>query len=275
MRTWYLGCGAAALFLSACGETKDEPRPPPVSPPAETWDLSKLPDPGPVLSARTTPEGVRVLVFAEGEGEPSADDTMMDVHFTGYLKSGEVFETGVLPLGGGRVERSKLIPGWRVAVAGLKPKERRRVLIPAAQGYGWDQPQLHIPPGSDLVFDLRWSPFEIYDLQLGAGAVAKEGDVITVHYVGRLASGRIFEDSRQVRQKEPVEVLLKSGQGGVIEGWVRGVVGMRVGGKRRLSIPAHLGYGRRGNSQAGIPPNTDLIFTIELLDVRDPQRKPN
>jgi peptidylprolyl isomerase len=277
MRTWIVGGAVTALFLSGCGERDvEKPRPPPVSAPAATWDLSKLPDPGPVLSEHTTPEGVRVLVLEAGEGEPSTESTMMDVQFTGYLRTGEIFESGVLPLGGGggRATRANLIPGWRVAVEGLRPKERRRVLMPAAQAYGWDQPQPHIPPGSDLVFDLRWSPFEIHDLVHGTGDVAKEGDVITVHYVGRLASGRVFEDSRQVRQKEPVELMLSSGKGGVIAGWARGIPGMRVGGKRRLHIPWHMGYGRAGNPVAGIPPKTDLIFTVELLGVRDPKAPP-
>src|SRR5262245_26571677 len=102
MRTWIVGGAVTALFLSGCGDQVDEKsRPPPVSAPAGTWDLSKLPDPGPVLSEHTTPEGVRVLVLEAGEGEPSVADTMMDVQFTGYLRTGEIFESGVLALGGG------------------------------------------------------------------------------------------------------------------------------------------------------------------------------
>jgi hypothetical protein len=100
------------------------------------------------------------------------------------------------------------------------------------------------------------------ELKLGAGADAKEGDRVTVHYVGKLDSGEEFDSSRQ--RDRPFTFELASGL--VIAGWDEGVVGMRVGGLRRLLIPPTLAYGSRGAPPA-IPPNAILEFEIELLAI--------
>ena len=100
------------------------------------------------------------------------------------------------------------------------------------------------------------------DTAPGAGSPAKEGDVVRVHYTGRLTDGTEFDSS--VKRNKPFEFPL--GKGRVIKGWDQGVVGMKVGGKRKLEVPAHLAYGER---QIGsmIPANSDLSFEIELLEV--------
>jgi len=100
------------------------------------------------------------------------------------------------------------------------------------------------------------------DLRVGHGALAKTGDVVHVHYVGTLDNGTKFDSSRD--RGTPFSFTL--GQGQVIPGWDRGVVGMRVGGLRRLIIPAALGYGDRGAGGV-IPPGATLHFDIELLGV--------
>lgn len=102
----------------------------------------------------------------------------------------------------------------------------------------------------------------IEDLKLGDGAAAEEGSQVTVHYVGRLESGKVFDDSR--KRSEPYS--FKVGHGKVIAGWDEGVVGMKVGGLRRLTVPAKLGYGERGQMPT-IPPNALLEFEIELIAV--------
>ncbi len=103
---------------------------------------------------------------------------------------------------------------------------------------------------------------EIKDLKQGTGKEAKKGSNIKVHYTGWLASNNKKFDS-SLDRKVPFE--FKLGRGEVIPGWDRGVVGMKEGGKRKLTIPSILGYGENGT--ANIPPNSTLIFEVELLQV--------
>jgi peptidylprolyl isomerase len=104
---------------------------------------------------------------------------------------------------------------------------------------------------------------QIIDQAVGKGAEAKNGDTVSVHYTGTLTDGKEFDSSRK-RNKPFVFTL---GRGGVIKGWDQGVLGMKVGGKRKLVIPPDLGYGARGAPPA-IPPNSTLNFDIELLDIK-------
>jgi FKBP-type peptidyl-prolyl cis-trans isomerase len=101
------------------------------------------------------------------------------------------------------------------------------------------------------------------DLVVGKGAEAKNGQSVSVHYVGTLADGKEFDSSRK-RGKPFVFTL---GQGGVIRGWDMGVAGMKVGGKRKLVIPPQLAYGVNGRPPV-IPPAATLTFEIELVDVK-------
>ena len=102
---------------------------------------------------------------------------------------------------------------------------------------------------------------EIKDLVVGKGAEAKAGDTIKVHYLGTLANGEKFDASKD-HGTEPFTFDL--GKGRVIKGWDDGVAGMKVGGKRKLTIPPHLGYGARGAGPK-IPPK--LVFEVELVEV--------
>lgn len=104
---------------------------------------------------------------------------------------------------------------------------------------------------------------KITELKAGAGAEAKVGKMVSVHYRGRLIDGTEFDSS--FRRNEPFQFRLGAGQ--VIRGWDDGVEGMKVGGKRKLVIPPHLGYGPTGAGGV-IPPNATLIFEVELLDVK-------
>lgn len=101
------------------------------------------------------------------------------------------------------------------------------------------------------------------DIESGTGPAAQNGQKAKVHYTGWLKNGQKFDSS--VDRNEPFEFMLGAGQ--VIKGWDEGVAGMKVGGKRRLTIPPALGYGARGAGGV-IPPNADLIFEVELLGVR-------
>lgn len=103
---------------------------------------------------------------------------------------------------------------------------------------------------------------QIEDLQIGTGAEAKPGQSVSVHYTGTLTNGSKFDSSRD--RNEPFEFAL--GAGMVIKGWDQGVAGMKVGGRRKLTIPPELGYGPMGYPPV-IPPNSTLIFDIELIEV--------
>lgn len=107
------------------------------------------------------------------------------------------------------------------------------------------------------------SGLKIEDLKEGTGASPKPGDVVEVHYTGWLENGTKFDSS--VDRGEPFQFVI--GQGQVIKGWDEGVMTMKEGGKRRLTIPPELAYGSRGAGGV-IPPNATLIFEVELLDVK-------
>lgn len=101
------------------------------------------------------------------------------------------------------------------------------------------------------------------ELEAGTGAQPQRGQVVQVHYTGWLTDGRKFDSS--LDRGEPLQFTLGVGQ--VIAGWDEGLSTMKVGGRRKLLIPPHLGYGARGAGGV-IPPNAELIFEVHLLGVR-------
>ena len=102
----------------------------------------------------------------------------------------------------------------------------------------------------------------IEDKLIGEGFVAEKYSIATVHYTGRLEKGKQFDSSKQIG-REPLRFTLGAGQ--VIKGWDQGIIGMKVGGQRKLIIPPHLGYGDQ--DMGVIPPNSTLIFNIELIEI--------
>ena len=105
---------------------------------------------------------------------------------------------------------------------------------------------------------------QIEDMAIGKGAEAKAGKSVDVHYTGWLTDGKKFDSSKD--RGKPFTFTL--GQRQVIQGWDQGVAGMKEGGKRKLTIPAEMGYGARGADGGLIPPNATLVFEVELLKVR-------
>ena len=121
-----------------------------------------------------------------------------------------------------------------------------------------ERPQIDKPAG-DIPFELG-----IEDLTVGDGEEATSGKKVSVHYVGvAFSTGEEFDASWN--RGQPFRFPL--GAGRVIQGWDDGVAGMKVGGRRRLVIPPHLGYGDRGAGSA-IAPGETLIFVVDLVDVR-------
>lgn len=116
-------------------------------------------------------------------------------------------------------------------------------------------PAIVTPPGGAM--DLK-----IEDIKTGTGPEAQANKKVTVHYTGWLTNGTKFDSS--VDRNQPFQFILNAGQ--VIQGWDKGVAGMKVGGKRKLTIPPQLGYGARGAGNV-IPPDATLVFDVELLKV--------
>jgi FKBP-type peptidyl-prolyl cis-trans isomerase len=119
------------------------------------------------------------------------------------------------------------------------------------------------PTAATGLTDAGVTELKIEDVSIGTGAEATAGKTVVVNYIGRLANGTQFDASCD--RKQPFDFPL--GAGAVIKGWDQGVAGMKVGGQRRLIIPASLGYGAQGAGGA-IPPNAALVFDVELLEVK-------
>lgn len=141
------------------------------------------------------------------------------------------------------------------------------IAIPAcsqkeAKGSGETAPQTAQPAAVNAETIKTASGLAYQDVKPGTGAVPVSGKQVKVHYTGWLENGTKFDSS--VDRGEPFVFPIGAGQ--VIPGWDEGVLSMKVGGKRRLIIPARLGYGEQGAGGV-IPPNATLIFDVELLDV--------
>lgn len=107
------------------------------------------------------------------------------------------------------------------------------------------------------------SQLKIEDIKIGTGKEVKSGDFISIHYSGILENGKKFDSSYD--RGQPFEVQI--GVGYVIQGWDQGVPGMKIGGKRKLTIPCDLAYGER-EIPGLIPANSTLIFEVELIDIK-------
>lgn len=143
--------------------------------------------------------------------------------------------------------------------------ERAQEALAQSQNQSQDQPAEQPEEDTNVQTIANFSgPVSVPELRsedevVGTGAAVKAGDTVTIHYTGALASnGKIFDSSTD---GQPATFPLSN----LIQGWQQGIPGMKVGGKRRLFIPAALGYGAAG-SGSSIPPNADLIFDIELFN---------
>jgi FKBP-type peptidyl-prolyl cis-trans isomerase FkpA len=114
----------------------------------------------------------------------------------------------------------------------------------------------------DMAEKITDSGLKYEDLVEGEGAVAEAGQTVTVHYTGWLTDGSKFDSS--LDRDQPFQFRLGKGQ--VIRGWDEGVQGMKIGGKRKLTIPSQLGYGAAGAGGV-IPANATLVFDVELLEL--------
>jgi peptidylprolyl isomerase len=232
-------------------------------------------------SMTKTESGLKYLDVEEGTGEPPDAGRLCAVHYTGWLwengAKGKKFDSSKdrdLPFTF-HVGGEEVIKGWDEGVLGMKAKGKRHLLIPPDLAYGERGAGGVIPPNATLFFEVElleiWektkSGLEYFDITEGEGAEPKKGQTCVMHYTGWLwrnnAKGKKFDSS--VDRGEPFPFRI--GRGEVIKGWDEGVANMKPGGKRKLLIPAKLGYGARGAGE-DIPPNATLLFEVELLKVR-------
>jgi peptidylprolyl isomerase len=249
------------------------------------------PEPGTASTSGEKLSDVQIEVLTPGTGEGAKLGDKVEVHYIGWLKGSAVaFDNSFNRQEPFTVELGKkqVIAGWEKGLEGMKVGERRRLTIPPELAYGKQGQRPKIPPDATLVFEVVVQsinktetpaapatgtdappsfkpPEKLADVKTevltpGTGEGAKPGDQLEVHYSGWLLNGDKFDSSRD-RQK-PFTLTL--GRGQVIVGWDRGLVGMKVGELRRLTIPSQLAYGARG-SPPTIPPDATLIFQIELL----------
>ena len=200
------------------------------------------------------------VVVGKGPAAKFADYVTVD--YTGKLLNGKQFDSSIgrapfsFVLGAGSV-----IKGWDQGVVGMKVGGKRKLRIPAALAYGSRQMGPDIPPNSTLLFDVELKKIERVDIKVlkkGSGPAAKGGDAVSLEYTGTLKSnGTQFDSSKG---KQPIQFQLG---GGVIPGFTAGVLGMKLGEKRKITIPSALGY--RDRAVGPIPANSDLVFEIELV----------
>ena len=234
----------------------------------------------------TTESGLKYSVIEEGNG-PSPDEGYVVVtHYIGTLDNGTEFDNSYdrgepieFILGKGYV-----IDGWDEGIALMNEGDKFKLIIPPDLGYG-SVSRGSIPANSTLTFEVELldiyppspdSPTEVneedyttttsglkyYDLEEGDGSSPSTGNEVVVHYTGWLLDGAKFDSS--LDRGESFSFNL--GLGEVIKGWDEGAATMKTGGKRQLVIPPDLAYGEKGSGNT-IPPNSTLVFEIELIDI--------
>ncbi len=205
-----------------------------------------------------------------GTGDVIVRDTttimQVGINFQARLKDSTVVQDAqgqtILALVGSTLDQNVGI-GLDSAMRGMRVGGMRRIVVPPRLAFG-NRKQGNIPSNSTIVYDVELRSVELFkreDVVVGTGDSAKINGNATVKYVGRLTNGNIFDASTT---DNPFNFRL--GQRAVIIGWDLGVLNMRVGGKRKLTIPSLLGYGTRG-SPPRIPANATLVFDIELVSV--------
>lgn len=206
-------------------------------------------------------------VLKTGAGPLPVPGEYVALHYVGTLPDGTVADDtrkdgipAVVTLGAGQA-----IQGVELALRKMRPGDRVKVRIPWQFAYGTQGRPPSVPPKMDISYDLeRVALPEIKTEVLagGKGAPCMPGKPVTVHYTGTLPDGTKFDSSRDAGK--PYQFVIGAHQ--VIPGWELAIVKMRVGDRWKITIPAVLAYGAKG--QGKVPPKADLVYDIEVLDAK-------
>lgn len=278
-RTNQLTAGAVLAFAAlVVAQPPAEPAPagdtPAQTPPAPAAPAADQPaESGQPIKRIELENGLIIEELRIGDGKEAKPGAAVEVHYRGTLKDGgkqfdSSYDRGepiAFALGG-------VIKGWQEGVPGMRVGGKRRLIVPSELGYGARGAPPVIGPNADLVFEIELLDVAntedmATDIKVGEGeASVQMGDTVQVHYVGTLSDGTKFDSSRD--RGQPATFPL----GRVIPGWQAGMLGMKVGGTRKLVVPWKFAYGEEGRPPK-IPPKADLTFEIELLNVvPTPQR---
>ena len=245
-----------ALVISR-GSDQEHASPTSVGPPG--WDVSRVPAAGPPLRQWEVAPGLFAQTLQDTEEPPVPHGRPVDIHYRAFTLDGAQQGRGVfsaVTLGA----KNSLPGGVEAGLVKIRPFEKRRLFVPADMVTS--APGIRLPPNQQIVFDVHPVELVVTDVVEGTGAEVRLGQTVRVNYTGTLEDGTVFDDS--ARHGGPQSMTLRDRK--LIQGWLVGIPGMRVGGTRRLWIPYHLAYGARSPGPS-IPPYSNLIFEIELVDI--------
>ncbi|MBT3647081.1 MAG: FKBP-type peptidyl-prolyl cis-trans isomerase [Flavobacteriales bacterium] len=277
MKRLFIGLGLVALIASGCdqgGSTTED------GASGEVDQVEEI----------VLPSGLKIEIAQKGDGILPQVGQRVSVHYRGTLEDGTPFDNSydrgqpyTFPIG-----KRQVIQGWDEGIAQLSTGAKAKLTVPSELAYG-EAGRPGIPPNSTLIFEVElveikqapvaithepWpldgvelqqtnSGLKYYIVEEGTGPQAQAGKIVKVHYYGYLkANGNKFDGSFE--RGEPIEFPL--GQGMVIPGWEEGLALLKEGTKAVLVIPSYLAYGDEGRPPV-IPPQSDLVFDVELVGV--------
>jgi FKBP-type peptidyl-prolyl cis-trans isomerase len=208
-----------------------------------------------------------------GKGQKVAKGDLATVLYEGTLSNGKVFDSNtakdadpfVFVVG-----NREVIAGWDQGVVGMQPGGQRKLVVPASLAYGAEG-KGDIPPNATLTFKITLLDvikkgeelvYDKTDIVVGKGAVAQKGLTVTVDFTGTLANGKEFDST----YKKKRTFTFKLGGEGVLRAFQKGIIGMRVGGKRKLRLPPGVAFGMM--SINNVPPRSVVFYEIVLRAVK-------
>lgn len=241
-------------------------------------------------------QGLRIEDYEVGQGVPARVGSELTLRFVGHLDDGTVFDQSVD--GSGPAFRFALpqkprVEGWGLGLRGMRAGGVRKIIVPSALAYGEqgdpaDEDVPPIPPNSTLTYLVKMvsvkpplagpepvTSFEgtvvgqaelsgglrFEDYKIGSGEAAQSGDKARLYFRGFLKDGAMF--SSKDGSAKPIEIVI--GHEAVLEGWNKGIVGMKTGGLRKLVVPASMAFGDKGRGP--VPPDAELTFMIQLVEL--------